>query len=714
MAAALASPASSQTLPPLPLCAHCGLPVAGLRREPAGPCYCCGGCALAHRITGGASGHGQASGLLMAVGVGAFLALNVMMCSFVLYTRGAETDRAAGEAWVRWALLALATPALVLLGLPFLNRGLKRLKDRALDTDALIVIGVLAAFALSVRSVLSGGGPIYLDTAMGILLFVTIGRYLEASSRARTTDALSALVRQLPSEASRVREGVEEKVGVDALRPGDVIRVRPGERIAVDGVILEGTASVSEAEITGESVPASRGPGDAVAAGTLNQDGSLLVEARRTGPETTVARLVKLVAESRAGRYTLAPLVDRLSAAFVPFVLAVAVLTLAYWTRRAGPGEGLMNALSVLLIACPCAIGIATPLASTAAVGRAAAAGVLVRSGAVFEALARAKRVFLDKTGTLTTGRLSLADVRPAPGWTRGRLLALAAAVEHGSEHPVARAICAAAGEEETGRRTEEGTEEEISLKVEEFRATPGRGVEAHVGGEVVRIGTAGFVGVSVDATSDASAAGTTAAFVSCTGTFAGILLFTDRTRPEAGGAVDALRARGLSLEVLSGDAPARVTSFASGFPGLAASGGLSPEGKLDRIRASVAAGESPVMVGDGINDAPALGVAAAGVTLESGTDLAREVADVTILGGDLRKLPWAIDLAHRTVRTARQNLFWAFFYNGIGITLAVSGLLHPLFGAVAMVASSLLVVVHSQRLTRFPLPPARLGGASA
>ena len=699
MSAVGAAVASSQTLPPLPLCVHCGLPVAGLFRLPSGPCYCCGGCALAHRLTGGASGHGQASGLLMAVGVGSFLAMNVMMCSFVLYTRGAETDRAAGEAWVRWALLALATPALFLLGLPFLNRGLRRLKDRALDTDALIVIGVAAAFVLSVRSVLSGGGPIYLDTAMGILLFVTIGRYLEASSRARTTDALSALVRQLPSEAARVANGVEEKVSVDALRPGDVIRVRPGERIAVDGIIQEGSASVSAAEITGESIPASRGPGEAVAAGTLNQDGSLLVKALRTGPETTVARLVKLVAESRAGRYTLAPLVDRLSAAFVPFVLLVATATLAYWTHRAGPGEGLMNALSVLLIACPCAIGIATPLASTAAVGRAAAAGVLVRSGAVFEALARAKRVFLDKTGTLTTGILSLADVHPAPGFDRDGLLALAAALENGSEHPVGRAICAAAGAREKIR------EEKISLKVEEFRARPGLGVEGLVGGKRVLVGTAAFVGAPDGCAAAPPSTGFTSAFVSCSGTFAGILFFSDRTRREAAEAVSALRARGLSLEVLSGDLPSRVLSFAADFPGLRAAGGLSPEGKLDVIRSSVRAGESPVMVGDGINDAPALGVASAGVTLESGTDLAREVADVTILGGDLRKLPWTIALAHRTVSTAHLNLFWAFFYNGIGITLAVCGLLHPLFGAAAMIASSLLVVVHSQRLTRFPLP---------
>lgn len=690
LAATVPAPAAlGYETPSVPLCAHCGLPVAGLFRVPSGPVFCCGGCALAHRITGGDSGHGQAVGLLMAVGIGAFLAMNVMMLSFVLYSGRGEADRALGESWVRWALLLLAVPALALLGAPFLARGLSRLKERALDTDALIVLGVAAAFALSTRSVLAGQGPLYLDTAMGILLFVTIGRYLEAVSRARTTDALAALVRQLPSEASRIVDGVEQRVPVESLRAGDVIRVRPGARIPVDGVVLEGASSVSEAELTGESIPVPRASGASVAAGTLALDGTLLVSARRTGAETTVARLARLVAQARAGRTTLAPLVDRLVAAFVPVVLLLAAGTVAFWTWRSGPGTGLMNGLSVLLIACPCAIGIATPLAFTAAVGRAASAGVLVRSGATFEALSLTRHVFLDKTGTLTRGVLELTETRPAPGVSGDELLVLAAALEEGSEHPVAVAVRRAAA----GRALP---------KVAGFRALPGRGVEGDVDGTLVRMGTAALC-----ATPPIEEPGASVVHVRSGDRLMGALVFRDTARPSAAAAVTELLARGLEVDVLSGDQRASVAAFVSAHPGVGARSELSPEEKLAVVREATREGSLPVMVGDGINDSLALSGSAVGVTLESGTDLAREVADVTILGGDLRRLPWLLHLATRTMRTAKINLFWAFFYNGVGIALAMSGLLHPLFGALAMIVSSLLVVLHSQRLARFPLPEA-------
>lgn len=683
------APGSVFTTGALPLCAHCGLPVAGLGHAP-GPLYCCGGCALAHRLTGGPAGHGQAVGLLMSIGIGAFLAMNVMALSFILYSGRGEADRLAGEAWVRWALLALATPALALLGLPFLSRGARRLRERVLDVDALVVVGVSAAFALSVRSVLSGHGPLYLDTAMGILLFVTIGRYLEAASRARTTDALKALVSRIPERAARVVEGREEVVPVDALVPGDLVRVRPGERIPVDGVVADGGSSVSESEITGESVPSFKGAGARVSACTVCLDGTLLVRADRTGPDTTVARLVRLVDEARAGRYTLAPLVDRVTALFVPAVLVLASATFLFWTHRAGPGAGLMNALCVLLIACPCAIGIAMPLASTAAVGRAASAGVLVRSGAIFEALARSRRVFLDKTGTLTTGSLERSGVRPAPGVPPAELLALAAAAERGSEHPVARALrdVVPAGVDATA-----------------FRAVPGQGVEARVAwagvARLVRVGSRAWV----PGAPDEPEPGASVVHLSTDGVWLGTLSFRDGLRPSAGPAVAALVRRGVAVEVLSGDQAAAVEPLVAALPGVVGTGGLLPEEKLARIRAAGRDGDLPVMVGDGINDALALSGAAVGVTLESGTDLAREVSDVTILGGDLTRLPWVLDLAKRTMRTARLNLFWAFFYNVVGLGLAVSGLLHPLFGAVAMIASSLLVVVHSQRLARTPLP---------
>ncbi|MCM2257486.1 MAG: cation-translocating P-type ATPase [Vicinamibacteria bacterium] len=728
----------------LPLCAHCGLPVAGAKVR-ATPLYCCTGCALAHRITGGDAGHGVATGMLMAVGVGAFLAMNVMMLSFVLYSGRGEADRLAGEAWVRWALLLLATPALVLLGAPFLTRGVRRLREGTLDTDALIVLGVSAAFSISVASVLRGEGPLYLDTAMGILLFVTIGRYLEAASRARATDALSALAQRMPRDARRIgADGAETEVAIEELRVGDHVRVRPGEAMPADGVIVEGEASCSQADLTGEPLPERRGPGDTVAACSVNLDGSLRVEVRRTGADTTIARLVRLVDEARAGRFPLMPLVDRVSAVFVPLVLSVAAATLTFWWWKVGFGVGLLNALCVLLIACPCAIGIATPLASTAAAGRAAAAGVLVKSGEVFERLARARLAFFDKTGTLTLGtpRLiaihtpacvggdgglgaeelrsrrspdggsrresipslgplgAVASLRPPDPGTGGGftppsepdddLLSLAAAVEAHSEHPLARAITAAAAARALPRP-----------EVTAFAATPGRGVTGVVDGRTVRVGSAAFTGVAARE----AAPGASLVHVSRDGVALGTLELRDEPRPTSLAALAGLRGLGLEVELLSGDQPASVAAFAATLPGVRARGGLLPEDKLQVLRDAVAAGDTPLMVGDGLNDVPALSGAAVGVTLESGTDLAREVADVTVLGGDLRRLPWLVGLARRTLRTARINLFWAFFYNLVGVGLAVTGLLHPLFGAVAMIVSSLLVVLHSQRLGAHALP---------
>ncbi len=695
-ALALAGPvaASPYQAPPLPLCHHCGLPL-GRRQRQTGDSYCCTGCALAHRVTGGAEGHGRATGLLMAVGVGAFLAMNVMMLSFVLYSDGGESDQASGEAWVRWALLLLATPALVLLGGPFLGRGLTSLRERRLDTDALILVGVSAAYLLSARSVLLGHGPLYLDTAMGILLFVTLGRYLEAAARARTTDALQTLVQQMPVTACRVdARGEERQVAIAELAAGDRVRVRPGERIPADGRVEAGEASVSQAEITGEPAPLYCRPGSTVAACTLNLDGDLILTVARTGSETTVARILRLVEEARASGYPLAPLVDRVAGLFVPLVALVALATFGFWSLRADTGVALLNTLSVLLIACPCAIGIATPLVATVAAGRAASAGVLVRSGQLFERLARARSVFFDKTGTLTTGEMRVTAAIAGPGVALSALKSAAAALAAGSEHPASRAL----------RELDSGPRPRVSG----FRAVPGRGVE----GEVWLDGTArqGKLGsaeliASVGAALPEPEPGKTLVHLSLDGAWQGSFILEDKPRPSAGRAVAALAARGLGVELLSGDNAGSVAAFAAGIPGLAAAAGLSPQDKLERVRCAAEAGQHPIMVGDGINDAPALSSAAVAVTLASGTDLARELADVTLLGGDLSRLPWLITLAERTLAIARGNLIWAFSYNSIGIGLAVAGLLHPLFGAVGMVASSLLVVLRSQRLARFPLP---------
>ena len=627
----------------------------------------------------------------MAVGLGAFFSMNVMMLSFVLYTGGHEADRLAGEAWVRWALLGLATPSVILLGAPFVSRGLSRGRRLFLDTDVLIVLGVGAAYLLSAWSVLVGRGPLYLDTACGILLFMTVGRYLEAATRARTTDALSRLVAQMPTEACRITSTGEERVAVDRLEAFDRVRVRPGERIPADGVIREGEAGVSEAEITGESMPVHRLPGDAVCAGTLNLDGALVVEVLRRGADTTLARIVRIVEEARLGRYPLAALVDRVSARFVPVILLVAASTFAYWTLTAGLGAGVLNALCVLLIACPCAIGIATPLAAVAASGRAAASGILVRAGETFERLATAERVFFDKTGTLTTGEprvtgfflLTAAD-------EDARVLSLAAGIERHSEHPVARAIV---------RYAREGGV--LPAEVTGFRAAPGRGALAFAQGRELRVGTASFAGVNPTGETPSA----TEVYVSLNGRGLARFELQDTARPSAAPALRELGSLGLPSEILSGDNPGAVGAIARDLGGIRASGGLAPEQKVARLSAGADRGNTFIMVGDGINDAPALSRASVGVTLEGGTDLARELADVTILGGDLTRLPWLIRLSRATLKVARWNLFWAFFYNLAGVGLAVSGRLHPLFGALAMIVSSLVVVLNSQRLSRIPLP---------
>lgn len=666
------------------LCAHCSLPVSGFLIDDDTPVYCCGGCALAHRITGGLAGDSAAAGMLMALGLGAFFSMNVMMLSFVLYTGGREADRLAGEAWVRWALLGLATPSVLLLGAPFVSRGLSRGRRLLLDTDALIVLGVGAAYLISAWSVVTGSGPLYLDTATGILLFMTIGRYLEAATRARTTDALSHVARSMPVEAWRITQESEERVPVADLEVGSLVRVRPGERIPVDGVIRQGEAEVSEAEITGESIPAHRREGDPVSAGTMNLDGALIVEVRRRGRDTTLARIVRIVEEARLGRYPLAALADRVSARFVPVILVIALGTFAYWSQHTSVAAGIMNGLCVLLIACPCAIGIATPLAAVAASGRAAAAGILVRSGETFERLARADRVFFDKTGTLTRGEpqvIAFDSIDP-----ECRLaLALAAGLERHSEHPVARAIV---------RFSE--TRHVVPAEVIGFRAFPGRGASGLVDGKELRVGTAAFAGEGSNGATDG-----TVVHVSLDGRFLARFLLQDTLRPSAAGAVTELSSLGLIPEIVSGDSPAAVERIARELGGMAGVGALTPEGKVARLASDPNRGAMAIMVGDGINDAPALSRAAVGVTLESGADLARELADVTILGGDLQRLPWLVRLSRATLNVARWNLFWAFFYNLAGVGLAAAGLLHPLFGALAMIVSSLIVVLNSQRLVR-------------
>ena len=752
-------------------CALCGLPTqrpvqgTGATRELS---FCCYGCRTVHALVAedvaagvplaeamGGAGLDLASpccrGILRGdpaleaehlqsrLMINAILAMMVMASSLALYSealREWEAEGAGVRMLLQLAMLAFATPAVLLLAVPILEDAVLtwRLRRR-LTTSALIALGSLAAYLLSVYAVFIGEGGTYFETATMTLLLVTLGRWLDARSLARGDAALQALIAAAPEETSLLApDGSESRVPVTQLSPGNRIRLRPGEALAVDGRILEGLAHIDEASITGEARPADKGPGDPVYAGTTNLDGGLVVEVRHVGEERVMGHLIRLLDESRLHRASIEQLADRIAARFVPTVLALASLTFLYWSATVGFERGLIVALSVLLIACPCALGIATPLAIWTAVGRAARAGIFVRDHQSLEALARARRVFFDKTGTLSTGEVQLAEVLlagegevggsvgavPRTGAGRGSaatalgdasadaLLALAAALEARSEHPFARAI----------RRAAEARALALP-EVAAFRALPGLGVVGRVSErpEEVFIGSPRLMdrqGLALEGELAATverlgADGHNVVLVGWQGAVRAVIALRETLRPEAARAVAALRRRGMEVEILTGDARPAATALARRLE-VPVRAELLPEDKL-RIVAEAGQGDArrrgtTVLVGDGVNDAPALARADIGIALGTGADVTREAADLSFLGSDLRQVDWALDLARRGYRTIAWNLAWAFAYNLLGIAWAMAGKLHPILAALAMVLSSALVVANSLRIARFePLP---------
>jgi heavy metal translocating P-type ATPase len=737
-------------------CALCGLslsrPVAG-EGASAGLEYCCYGCRTVHGLVADELAAGvplaeamgragldlaapccrgilrgdpevEAERLLSRLMINAIFAMMVMASSLALYSEAwLEWGEAGGElrALLQLAMLAFATPAVLLLAVPILEDAVLTWQlRRRLTTSALIALGSLAAYLFSVYGVFIGSGATYFETATMTLLLVTVGRWLDARSLASGNAALEALIAAAPDVATRVdTRGVEERVAVELLSPGEVIRLRPGEALAVDGRIKEGLASFLEANITGEARPADKAPGDSVYAGTINLDGGLLVEVTKVGEERVMGRLIRLLDESRLHRARIEQLADRIAARFVPAVLVLAVIAFVYWTAEAGPGRGLNVALSVLLIACPCALGIATPLAIWTAVGRAARAGIFVRDHQVIESLASARRVFFDKTGTLTTGRVQLAEVVPAGAVNPvaatpspadpDALLAAAAALELRSEHPFGEAIHRAAGARGLGLPA-----------VTDIRALPGLGVIGSVDGRQIAIGSPRFMaqrGLELPPTlaraeARLGATGHNLVRMGWSGEVRAVLAMREVLRPEAEAAVAGLKQRGLAVEILTGDGRAAAQALAARLD-VPVRAELMPEDKL-RIVAESAAEEdtsrgATIVVGDGVNDAPALARADVGIALGCGADITREAADLSFLGSDLRQVAWSLDLARRCRRTIAWNLAWAFAYNALGIGLAVTGRLHPILAAVVMVLSSALVVANSLRIARFDPLPERL-----
>jgi Cu2+-exporting ATPase len=679
-------------------CAQCQLPLPThpFHDESGALAFCCSGCLLVYRIVGASGDEGSASWFLAKLGLAAILSGNVMMFQSLLYfgsfqSMGAEVWRTAS-----WIMLALSLGVFLILGVPMLRLAYHAAREGRLVLETLIATGALASIVASAWATFHGGTLTYYDSGTMVLVFVVLGQYLDARARESAARALRRPVERLRRLARVRREGRETEVDPSGIAPGERIYVRPGEEIPVDGRILEGRSDISEPGLTGESVPWTADGGAAVRAGSVAVDGALTVEA--TGASESLAERIALwTARARAGRGLLEATADRMVGWFIPLVALVAVSSALYWgLERHVWAKGGLAALSVLVIACPCALGIATPLATTVSIARAASCGVLVRSGAVLEALAGVDLVAFDKTGTLTEAepRVSRVRYRGAPGIDRGTAWSLAAAVESQVPHPFAGALVRHA--------REEGAREREAVSV---RAVPGGGAEGRVEGREVLVGSPAFLEARLGGgTGNGAGVG-----VAIDGELVLEADFEDPPRPEAAAAIQALHAQGLSVSVLSGDKEAAVGPMRElGCDRVMA--GLLPDGKAEAVRALGAEGHRVAMVGDGLNDAPALGAARAGIAFAGAPDLARQTADVVVLKQDLLLVPGVLRLARRTRGIVVQNLLWAFVYNAVGIGAAAAGVLRPVVAAAAMVLSSLCVVGNSLRL-RSAAPKGRTEG---
>ena len=681
------------------LCEQCGLPLVNSRHRAERPDrFCCYGCSLTHMITGTKGEEGVPIVFLARLGFAAFLAMNAMTFTWALYGDRlsflfpVEPESRPG---ITYLIFLLSIPVYLLIGIPYLKNACAEFRNLTLGVDSLIAVGTTAAFVLSVYSTFAGGGAIYFDTATMVLVLVTFGRYLEANARLKTSVALRSLFSRMVPVARVMRGADELTLPPGQLCVGDLVRVLPGEDVPVDGIIVEGETSVNEALLTGESDPVRKRGGDPVIGGSTNYDGAILLRATRVGGETLLARLKKLTLEVQSGRSPLQLTADRLTRVFVPSVIFLAALSGVLWGAACGPAHGLLNGLSVLLIACPCALGIGATLASSIGYTTAARRGVLLGSIGGLEAAAGVTCVVFDKTGTLTEGKLTVHGFHLAEGAMPGRetILALAGSLEAHSEHPAGKAIL------EFARGAGVGLHE-----VAWSRTVPGVGIVGSVKRDEDRVFEI-RIGRPIDPTNEINRTGApdcyVTTYIALDGKLVGSFELADKVRASASPALAMLDFMQIETIIASGDDLAVVSALRDEL-GTSARlyGGMSPDAKIGLIRERVSQGGGIAMVGDGINDAPALAAATLGICLRSGTDLSKMTADVTIMDDNLEHIPWLFSFAQRVRRTIRWNFAWAFGYNIIGVGLALGGVLEPIVAAAAMVLSSSFVIVNSSRLT--------------
>ncbi|QDV34597.1 Silver exporting P-type ATPase [Tautonia plasticadhaerens] len=695
-----------------------------IERDRPGPCPICG-MALEPKSVGPGSAEDDSELRDMTRRFRVAVALTVpVVLLAMLPMLGVPTDRWGGTTAQLWLQLALTTPVVLWAGWPFFERGGRSVVTGHLNMFTLIALGTGAAYTYSLVAVLAPGlipqAPrhhgrleVYFESAAVIVTLVLLGQVLELRARRRTGGAIRELLSLAPPTARIVRDDEEKEVALEVVRHGDTLRVRPGEKIPVDGRLSEGRSAVDESMLTGEPMPVEKRPGDPLIGGTVNRTGSFLMEAEKVGRETVLSQIVAMVADAQRSRAPIQRLADLVAGYFVPAVVGIAVLTFLAW-MIAAPDQpalawALVNAVAVLIIACPCALGLATPMSIMVGVGRGAREGILIKDAEVLETLEKVDTVVVDKTGTLTEGRPSLTECEPAGGFSEADLLRLAAGVERNSEHPLARAVVEGA----------EGRGLAVPA-VEGFDSVTGGGVVGRVEGREVRVGNrpllaeAGIHNLGpLEERADAlRRQGRTVVHVAVDGRFAGLLAVADPIKGTTAEAVRSLHDLGLRIIMLTGDdeATARTVAETLGIDEFRA--GVRPEEKHDRVVALRSEGRRVVMAGDGINDAPALAAADVGIAMGTGIDVAIESAGVTLVRGDLRGIVKAVKLSRRTMRNIRQNLFFAFVYNALGVPVAAgvlypisaSLLLNPMLAAAAMSVSSVSVVGNALRLRRADL----------